>query len=186
MRPFVRSQVEGRSAEARFTRIGRGYGWRVEEASKHDDMRRHIDVYIAREERRLSVDIKARKRVRRGDDNACDEWWWLERTNVQGRRGWLHGEADVIAFETPRGFELLERDKLAAWADTAVDWERRVSSPGLAHYRCYTRFGRRDEVTLVKAGECLRAALLETWVEPRPPSCSPPKEAPTETHGRAG
>ena len=41
--------------------------------------------------------------------------------------------------------EAVERDKLAAWADTAVDWERRVSSPGLAHYRCYTRFGRRAE-----------------------------------------
>jgi len=156
---------EGVSAESRFRQLARARGWTVQAASRHDDCVRHIDCYIERDDLRMGVDIKARKRTARRDAAFRDDVWWLERTNVVGRRGWLRGDAQLLAMEGPRGFTLLDRPKLWTWAQERVAWDVKVRAPGLALYKSYTRRGREDEVTLVKAKHAIGASLYDIWDE---------------------
>ena len=94
----------GLGAEQLFDQIAVSKNLEIKNAKRRENIQKHIDKYITDDVGTWSVDIKARKKTRRSDNNAQDDWIWIEFQNVRGNTGWLYGEADCIAFETQDNF----------------------------------------------------------------------------------
>ena len=102
------------------------------------------------------IDVKARKRVARKDDDVQDELVWLEFKNVQGKFGWLYGKADWIAFEREDDFVLVKRSDLALMGEKLCAVGDRVSTGKDALYKGYQRRGRKDLLSIVKMSDVLK------------------------------
>lgn len=156
----------GNGAEARFKQMIGEY----RQATKQEDCMEHFDVEMANGDK---VDIKARKRIGRGDASAQDELVWVE-IHGTGKfsEGWCFGgKAKYIAFEVSDGFHLADREKLCEFVRSKVDFD---STPVLraadALYRVYTRRDH-DKLTLVRLRDVLEAGVVtltlqEKFAEP--------------------
>ena len=102
-----------------------------------------------------SIDVKAKKRISRSDSNSQSDLIWLEFKNVQGKRGWLCGSTDIIAFERENDFVLFRRKQLLDWAINKCDIEQLVTNSRDALYKGYTRRGRKDLISIVKMKEMM-------------------------------
>lgn len=111
----------------------------------------HVDYFSAMG----AIDVKARKRVARKDDDVQDDLVWLEFKNVQGRLGWLYGKADWIAFERKDDFVMVKRSDLANMGEKLCDLGDRVSVGSQALYKGYQRRGRKDLLSIVKMDDVL-------------------------------
>ena len=157
MATFKDSIQEGNNGEKRFKRIIESFGLLVREASFKENVHQHIDFFIKGNKNsetldrfQFSVDVKARKRKSRSSDEYDDEYTWVEFKNVQGKKGWLYGEADKIAFEVDEGFLMVDRGELVKWCEEKVDFKKSVQNPYAAIYKVYTRKGRNDLITRIK------------------------------------
>ena len=162
----------GNGAEVRFKELAQARGWDVAPASRYEDLRRHVDQILTREtgnedKQKLRVDVKARKKVSRGDAACQDELIWLELAGVnKGNRGWLYGsDADAVAFETTDGFMVVDRLELIKFVDKHVDRKQRVATAREAVYKVYCRRGRLDELSLVPLKDILASGAAELWLD---------------------
>lgn len=103
-----------------------------------------------------TIDVKAKKRLNRGDGEEQDDFIWLEFKNVQGKSGWLCGNTDVIAFERNNDFVLVKRKHLLDLALKICDINHIVYKSGQALYKGYRRKGRRDLISLIKMSDILK------------------------------
>lgn len=141
----------GKSAESRFVAVLEELGFQtgavgVEGQFKHQD----FELAFAG-----SVDVKARKRISRGDAHAQDDWVWVEFQNGAGRRGWLRGRAMWIAFETQVGFVAVPREPLLEYCTRVIDTSNPCTSPSKAKYRLYRRG--LSEIALIKRDDMIAA-----------------------------
>ena len=143
----------GLGAEQLFDQIAESKSLEIKNAKRRDNIQKHIDKYVTDDVGTWSVDIKARKKTRRSDDNAQDDWIWIEFQNVRGNTGWLYGEADYIAFETQDNFVIVKKDSLIEYVEGAVDMGKSVKYSGEAKYKTYRRAGRNDLLTMVELSE---------------------------------
>jgi|TARA_R110000824_G_scaffold356208_2_gene543412 hypothetical protein len=155
MANFKDSIKEGEQGEKRFKNIIESFGLLAREASFKENVHDHIDFFVNGETEKLkdfkfSVDVKARKRKSRGSDRYDDEYTWIEFKNVQGKKGWLYGKADKIAFEVEDGFLMIDREELVKWCEEKVDFKKSVRTAASATYKVYTRKGRDDLITRIK------------------------------------
>ena len=155
MAKFKDSIEEGEQGEKRFKKIIESFGLLVREASFKENVHQHIDFFVEGKTDKLrdfkfSVDVKARKRTSRGSNEYDEEYTWVEFKNVQGRKGWLYGEADKIAFEVEKGFLMVDREDLVKWCEEKVDFKKSVRTAASAIYKVYTRKGRDDLITRIK------------------------------------
>jgi len=155
MAKFKKSIEEGLQGEKRFKTIIESFDLTARESSFKENVHDHIDFFIKGKTETLigfnfSVDVKARKRKSRDSDEYDDEYTWIEFKNVQGKRGWLYGKADKIAFEVDEGFLMVDREELVRWCDKKVDFKKSVRSAYAAIYKVYTRKGREDLISRIK------------------------------------
>ena len=114
--------------------------------TEEQDWLEHWDRRIERMGESYLVDVKSMKSPPPIADTV-----WIELLNVHGRSGWLYGEADLIAFETPSSFLLVERSKLAKLVASLIGSKGvLVEKPERALHRLYKRDGRKDLITLVE------------------------------------
>ena len=120
-------------------------------ATKEQDIHEHWDFKIVQNGIPYKVDVKARKRVGRGDSNFQDRYVWIELHSVRPYdQGWLYGgKADLIAFEREYDFVIVWRKDLIHLVEKLVDFKTKVSSAKEAVYKVYQRIGRPDEITLI-------------------------------------
>jgi len=155
---------EGHSAEELFCLMAESKGYVTNKSSREDNMHKHIDYTLEGKDKTVSVDIKARKRTSRRDKKFNDEWIWLELKNVQGRKGWLYGEADFIVFETEKTFILAPRKSLITLVNSKVRFDLSfVERAFQAKYRIYQRAKRRDQITQVKMEDVLGVKNVIIW-----------------------
>lgn len=161
---------EGHSAENIFKKIAESKNYLVTLASKQENMHKHIDMFLegrdseTKKKKVISVDIKASKRTSRKDKNFNYEWVWIEIKNVQGRKGWLFGEADFIAFEQEKHFVLVPRKTLVSFVKSNVRFDLdKVERASHAKYKIYQRRGRRDQITQVKLEDLLKLNNITQW-----------------------
>tara|TARA_R100000808_G_scaffold4105_1_gene13668 strand:+ start:24292 stop:24840 length:549 start_codon:yes stop_codon:yes gene_type:complete len=156
----------GENAETVFSRLAKNKGYKVTPATREENIHKHIDFFIEniKLSESLKIDVKARKKNKRKDSDFNDDWLWLEFKNVQGKDGWLKGEATHIAFERENEFALVPRAELLEWAKKKIaannggrlTIKAKVSSASQAKYKLYTRWRREDLLTQVAYNDIIK------------------------------
>jgi len=155
---------EGAYAEKTFTELAKAKGFIVEEATKEQNIKEHIDYFLKGKDKTVSVDVKARKRTSRQNKKFNDEWVWVEIKNVQGKNGWLYGKADFIVFERESDFILCPRKSLIGIVNSFVRFDLAIVDRAYqAKYRLYQRYKRRDQITQIKMEEILNHKNVVKW-----------------------
>lgn len=164
---YADSMKRGKAAEDRFVKMAEARGFTVAHSRKNDDIFRHIDFIVVQpnpvggEGVAKFVDVKARKRISRNDEDAQDQEIWLEIKNVGGNNGWVYSEG-YVAFENLKGFVIVEKATLRRLIDELVSNEL-VTSATNALYKRYSRRGRKDLLTRVRISDIV--ARGEVWHE---------------------
>jgi len=156
------SMKRGRAAEDRFVDMAAERGLSAQPVGRNDNIFRHVDFLLVEgaDDRGFYVDVKARKRISRSDNQPQDEEIWVELKNVRGNPGWLYSEGK-LAFETVSGFVIVSKARLALLVQEKCDQER-VTSAADALYSLYSRQGRDDLLTRVLSQDILEIAD-EVW-----------------------
>jgi hypothetical protein len=128
--------------------------------------KKHIDFFLIVNGSEIKYDVKARKKINRGDLETTDSLIWLEILNVSGNDGWVRAKsgADFIAFEREKDFIILQRSLLMTLIELKCDLLKKVSNASQALYSAYTRYGRNDLLTIVKMSD-LEAMEHEIWTK---------------------
>ncbi len=149
IKTYKEFKEEGDKVEELFSEMAIKRSYKVTKATSWQDMNAHWDIMISTNLISYKVDIKGMKKACRNNDKYDPEWIWIELIGVKDM-GWLNGEADLIAFEIPTGFVLIERIKLKEIVKKLVNFGKIVTNPLDAKYCLYSRQGRGDLITRVK------------------------------------
>ena len=122
--------------------------------TKEQDINEHWDVSI----NDIKFDIKALKKVKRSDADTNQEIHWVEIENVHGKKGWLYGSADYIAFETNKSWLIVKRENLVKLVDKNLKVVI-TSEPEI--YKMYSRYGRFDVLTIVPTDDLKKILTKE-------------------------
>jgi len=132
----------------------------VVKATWTEQVKEHIDYKLIGNDYKITVDVKAMKRIGRWDGKPQDDIIWIEFKNISGKKGWLYGEADAISFQCIDGFLCVARKKLVKLCEKLVGYKRKditlenaKSKKGL--YTLYTRNGRNDILTTITKADLL-------------------------------
>ena len=116
----------------------------IEEASKEDDIYRHIDIWVGAN----SFDVKAAKKTNRSDLLPNYDIHWIELRNVHGDKGWLFGQADYIAFELETTWCSCPRISLIRSLKGKIDFSNFTTNRD-DMFRVYRRKDRLDAIVKV-------------------------------------
>jgi len=94
----------------------------------------------------ITVDIKDRKSLRRGEA-ANDDYLWVEIRNCYGYNGWAFGKAHYIAFKQASEWLFVWREDLVQLIKDKVE---KVYVNDFPLYKLYNRKGSKDILTLIK------------------------------------
>ena len=114
--------IRGRYAENEFVKAALSRNYKLRDATRSEQYA-HIDYVlkglhpVSKKEITVTVDVKARKKSNRKNAHPDDKWAWLEMVNVQGKRGWVYGDAHFIAFERAKDFVVIKRKSLRHWVE---------------------------------------------------------------------
>lgn len=130
-----RNMLIGIETEKKFEQIMIERGNTLIRSSSSEDMNDHIDYFV----NDYSVDVKGNR-----DKNKI----WLELVNVTGKKGWLYGKADFIAFDMTdlgcfcffKTFDLLQ----------VVKDVKEIAKNGTEFFKLYTRKTLKDKIVKVK------------------------------------
>lgn len=136
----------GQTAETSFKNSLEAFSFELT-ATEFKDQIRHLDFFVDSPEG-LSVDVKARKRVARSGERQ-DELVWVEFVGGGGKKGWLYGEQDWLAFEREKDFVVVPRSNLAELCEKVVDTETPATSASDAVLKMYNRKGKKDALSLI-------------------------------------
>lgn len=139
----------GKKAEDVFMALAKKREYIIREATQQEEFD-HVDYVMVKNNQKVKVDVKARKRISRSDSDANDFLVWVEWKNVQGKNGWLHGKADLIAFEQEHNYLIVSRNQLVILCEKLVNFEAKAESPHAALNKIYQRNGRKDQLSLVR------------------------------------
>lgn len=146
--------VLGESAENSFVNAAEKNGMIATAGSRQDEFD-HIDFYVSKDNLNFSVEVKSRKKIKRGDSSVNDELIWIEFKNVRGKRGWLYGGADALAFEREHDFVIVDRKLLARLCERLCDLTQLNANVKIPLYTAYQRYGRQDILSLIKMSDIL-------------------------------
>ena len=149
MNKYSKSWEEGLSAENEF--LDNPAVTLVSKSNRGQDINEHWDFLVSVEcLGRLKVDIKGRKRNRRGDSDYMPEQW-IELKNVHGRAGWaIPNEVTnrAIAFQSSDEWIICFPEHLVNLCNSNEGYERR------------TRKGRKDVIVKAPIADIKRIAEL--------------------------
>ena len=164
----------GHKAESDFSTLARAKGWEVSAASRKANMHKHIDFIMEKPDtdEYMQVDVKSRKKTSRKDKKFNDDWIWLEYKNVQGKSGWLLGEASHIVFERENEFLIVPRQALFEWSKKEIAARNggkmtikcKAKNSRDARYKYYTRWQRDDLLTQIYYNDMVEGVSgVEIW-----------------------
>jgi hypothetical protein len=96
----------------------------------------------------IKYDVKGLKRVNRSDNEPNESFHYIEIKNVNGRHGWLYGDADCFIFETFKYWIVVPKYKLQSFVKLNIK-KTYVTSPDECLYCLYKRDGKKDVITMV-------------------------------------
>lgn len=153
---------DGKKAEDLFAKLASQREFLVRDATEQEQFD-HIDYVMQKHNQKTTVDVKARKKLSRSSTEYNDNMVWVEWKNVRGKNGWLHGKADLIAFEQESHYLIMSRNQLAMLCEKLVDKNIKAEDPRSALNRVYTRQGRKDLVSLVRISDIEENIKTVRW-----------------------
>jgi hypothetical protein len=136
------SVKRGFESEKRFVVTMEARGNKVRSASKKENKYSHIDFWVtsAKNGKRYSVDVKSSKKISRVDKYVNLDEVWIEYNNTyNGKKGWIYGEADFIAFELNKTFLVVKLKELKKLCDKLINKNIPAKSSEEALYYFWTR-----------------------------------------------
>lgn len=146
----------GKVAETRFKLAAEAIGLQVTKSNAYDDRSRHVDFWMAYNGKgKWGVDVKG---------NNLPMEIWCEFNNVAGDKGWLYGEAKIIAFDMPEegGFLIVDRVDLANYCEQNVE-DVFVKTTAEAYKKKYQREGRLDVITKLSIMDISSIPSYRVW-----------------------
>ena len=139
------SNQQGNESARRFVDACRAIGYETRKSTREEDIYDHIDYWVKRLNHKNDV-VESGVDVKGGNHPHCV---WVEFKNVIGKKGWMYGEAEFIAFEMPEenGFVVVRRKELADYAELVV--EETFVPKAEAYRKLYQRAGRQDVISLL-------------------------------------
>jgi hypothetical protein len=112
--------------------------------TEEEDINNHVDIKV-----HVGIDVKGLKKVNRSDQETNEHIHWVELKNVNGKAGWLYGDADFFSFEIKDYWLVVDKVDLQRFIAEKCREKIRVSKPEL--YKLYQRKDRKDIITLVSS-----------------------------------
>lgn len=165
---FKKSNEVGLSSERQFSNLALSRGFETRESSKYENMIKHVDVFMRKNKRIYSVDVKAPKKNLRSSKVFSNNKTWIELMNVSGNTGWLYGEQDYIAFDLEDRFIIVKTNELRGYIETVVALEEEITSDiRKSDYGLYRRsnYGRKDIITRIETRD-LYMLEHKIWMKP--------------------
>lgn len=142
--------TRGDAFELEARRILDREGYETQKATIEDDIYNGTDFWaVGKDGKAYGFDAKAMKRKNRSDE-IQDEWTFVEWYNVRGYPGWLTHGCDILVFERKVDILLVRRECLLDFCNRKTNFDKRVTSAGLAEYCLYSRSGRKDVISMFK------------------------------------
>lgn len=138
-------------------RAAEALGLNVQKSSHTEDIHDHVDYWLAYNKvGKWGVDVKG--------NNLPDEIW-VEVMNVRGKPGWLHGGANIIAFDMPEegGFSIVDRADLRKYIDQEITSEVIVNDKRNAYKKLYRRRDRMDLITRLNLHDIRSLDTYRVW-----------------------
>ena len=141
----------GIKVENDFIQVVESQGYTVDVASDNINMTKHIDLYLTKDNKTVSVDVKAR-RTSNKDKSLDDMWIVVEFLNTMGNKGWLYGDCDYFVFEREHDYVWCDAKELVELTDKVVDKNTRVESYGDSAYKTWGRKyqGKQDLISRIE------------------------------------
>ena len=153
----------GIKVENEFIKTVQEHGYSVGIANDQENMFRHIDFYLTKDNKTVSVDVKAR---RTGNKNKFfdDAWIVVEFINTMGNKGWLYGDCNYFVFEREYDYVWCYAKELVELTDKVVDKDTRVDSYRDAEYKTWGRIhqGKQDLISRIEMSLVLK--LNKTFI----------------------
>lgn len=149
------NQFRGERAETLFDTEAIRRGYSVKTIEGIENYTKHIDkqIWNIQRDEFFNVQVKALKKVSRGDTVLTNNYVWIEFQNVAGYSGWIYGEFDIIAFERLIDFIIVTREDLIELCERLINFDDIVIYSSQAMYKIYTRQGRRDKISLIRMSD---------------------------------
>lgn len=144
----------GMKAEQAFWCCCQKEGYKWENASKAQNCTEHIDCFITKDGKTLSVDVKSAKKIARYDSKPQDKLIWVEWTARDGRIGWARAAVDYIAFQMlSKQFLMVKNEELRAHVEPLIEQNKHIVRPesqkDAVNGVLWKRAGNKDEMTLI-------------------------------------
>ena len=153
----------GIQVENDFIQTAEEHGYTVNIANDNINIYKHIDLYLTKDNKTVSVDVKAR---RTGNKNKFfdDAWIVVEFLNTMGNKGWLYGDCDYFVFEREHDYVWCDAKELVELTDKVVDKNTRVESYRDAEYKTWGRIhqGKKDLISRIEMSYILK--LNKTYI----------------------
>lgn len=144
----------------------RKFGGDVRKATRNEDVREHIDFWwISKDGNEYGFDVKGVRKNKRSDKVSDDKINWIELVNVQGKPGWVYGNAKYIAFLTNESVLYVPRKKLALYIEEKIKGKPLSTVNPSMCYIPYQRFGRQDMIVKVPTNDLREIAKHEIKLE---------------------
>ena len=115
------------------------------EKNKYDHIDGEISFTTQIIQTSISVDIKDRKSIKRGQPKN-DRYLWAEIINDHGYHGWVYGKAHYIAFKQETQWLFVWREDLVKLIKEKV---KKVYVKDFPLYKLKNRYGSKDVITLI-------------------------------------
>ena len=131
-------------------------------ATTSEDMMQHWDLKFRCGGSPLLSDVKShRHKYRHGP--LLEGFFVVEWKNVAGKKGWILGEADEIAYEYYDDFYVFNRQELMNYTFMITDFSKKVTKFFDCVNCIYQRKDRKDQMTLIKISGLLESVPHEIF-----------------------
>ena len=143
--------TRGIQVENNFIKTAKEHGYTVEIADDNTNIYKHIDLYLTKDNKTVSIDVKARRTGNR-QRVFDDAWIVVEFLNTIGKKGWLYGDCDYFVFEREHDYVWCYAKELVELTDKVVDKDTRVESYRDAEYKTWGRKhqGKQDLISRIE------------------------------------
>lgn len=144
-------------------------GGTYEFANFQEDTQQNVDIWwYSPKKGKLGIDVKGIKKHHRSDDDSeiDDTIHWLEIVNTQGKKGWIYGKMDYIAFMMKTKILFIKPENLYGMIlYGVVGKDISLENNNLPFYQPYRRKNRNDIIIKVPSADLEKISAFTILTE---------------------